>query len=351
MNTESRDRSIDEAARWYARLRSPSCTALDRAEFEAWHQRQPGNARAFAAAQRLAEDLFETISADDRLQAMAEEAFAMGSAQTLPRQSAAAIEARTPTAPGRLREWWMPAAIAATLLVVAGVVSELQHRGAAPPEAVHYASAGEMRRIHLDDGSRVFLDVHTELDVRYTPLRRELVLSAGRAIFDVARDVDRPFTVTTRMGVVTAVGTRFEVRQDDDFVVTLASGVVTVAAAATLQSERLAPGEQLSIARGEPAWVRRQVDVEAATGWIRGRLTFRDTQLSDALDEVNRYAVTKLRIADPSLAQMTVSGSFVSDDSASVAAAIAAVLPIRVVDGGDELLLFRRWERAIAPQE
>jgi ferric-dicitrate binding protein FerR (iron transport regulator) len=44
------------------------------------------------------------------------------------------------------------------------------------------------------------------------------------------------------------------------------------------------------------------------------------------------------------LADLPVSGSFISGDSAVIVAAFAAVLPLRVADGGNELLLFRRRE-------
>jgi transmembrane sensor len=86
----------------------------------------------------------------------------------------------------------------------------------------------------------------------------------------------------------------------------------------------------------------RTVDARVATSWSLGRLVFRGTRLADALQQVNRYAATKVRLADLSLADMPVSGNFVVGDSEAVVAAFAAVLPLEIAASGDELLLYRR---------
>ena len=89
-----------------------------------------------------------------------------------------------------------------------------------------------------------------------------------------------------------------------------------------------------------PSSHRKQVvDPLAATSWSRGRLVFRATPLARAVEEVNRYAAKKLRIAAPSLAGLSVSGNFVAGNSELAASAFAAVLPIHVVDGGSEITL------------
>jgi transmembrane sensor len=241
--------------------------------------------------------------------------------------------------------WTLATGFAACLVAAIGGLTVLQRQDTVVPAAALYAAGSETRQITLDDGTRVHLDVHSHLEVRYTPARRDVVLSDGRAIFDVARDTARPFEVSTAFGVVTALGTRFEVRQAESMIVTLAEGSVTVAGlSAGEPKEYLQPGEQLMIADDRAGWVKRQVDVEAETGWSVGRLTFRAVPLTAAVAEVNRYAAMKVRIADPSLANMPVSGSVVAGDSAAAVAAFAAVLPIRMADGGNELLLFRRWE-------
>jgi transmembrane sensor len=98
--------------------------------------------------------------------------------------------------------------------------------------------------------------------------------------------------------------------------------------------ERLAPGEQLSLEGRHNAPIKLSVDTYMATSWSRGRLIFRGTPLAEALEEVNRYATRKLRLADPSLASLPVGGNFIAGDSELILSAFAAALPLRSVDGG-----------------
>jgi transmembrane sensor len=84
------------------------------------------------------------------------------------------------------------------------------------------------------------------------------------------------------------------------------------------------------------------VDAEAATSWSRGYHVFRATPLREVVREVNRYAVRKIRIADLSLAELPVSGSFKVGDAQSIATALPATLPVRVVEQGGETILAPR---------
>ena len=341
MEPSSIDRLIDSAARWYARLQSPLCTPQDRDEFERWCRADPAHAQAYAAARRLAEDVFGIVAADARLRAMADEAFALGDE---PDRDAAAVPMRA--APRLRGRWAIPTALAASVAVAALVIGFARVSSPTRAGIEHVATADERRELVLEDGTIVHVDVRTELEVELTADARVVVLSKGRAIFDVAHDPARPFSVSTGSGRVTALGTRFEVRHtSEQTIVTLAEGAVTVSGdlRGQRQTERLEPGDQLRIAPRRE-WAKRRVDPVAATSWSIGRHVFREERLADALVEVNLYAETKVRLADPALADFRVSGSFVSGDSEAVVAAFAAVLPLRVADAGDELLIFRRRE-------
>jgi len=56
---------------------------------------------------------------------------------------------------------------------------------------------------------------------------------------------------------------------------------------------------------------------------------------------VNRYAKKKVRLADASLDDLPVSGNFLAGDSRAAVAAFAAVLPLAIVEDGDQVLLYR----------
>jgi transmembrane sensor len=338
MEAIHQDRPLQEAARWHARLHAVDCTEQERAAFERWRSECPANAHAYARAQEVTARIDQLLNADARLQALAERAYQAGSKQNL--------KARA------VSRWAVPAALAAGLalaIVAVNFSARLLHPAVA---ALAYDTADARRTLTLDDGSVVQMDVATRLEVRMTPGRREVELLAGRAMFEVAHDRARPFSVTAAGARTTALGTRFQVQSEGERVlITLAEGSVAVDDGRMESSwnERLRPGEQLSFDARSSAIDKHVVDLQHATSWSRGRHAFRGTPLAEAIAEINRYAHRKVRLGDPlgdpSLAALPVGGNFITGDSELIVEAFAAVLPLRVVvGGGDEILLFRRYE-------
>jgi transmembrane sensor len=362
----SNERIVLQAARWYARLAAPDCTGEERAEFERWRQQDPAHAEVYAATEAFCASIGPAAPLDDRLQAMADEAFAMGAADDMNEladdgsscaedeshggiRRFGASTARDGATVSRARRWYLPAALAATVVVAfVGVRLALLGESAAPP-AVTYAAPSDSRRdVMLPDGSVVHLDVASEISVRMSGDKRDIVLVDGRALFEVAHDASRPFTVAAGRARTTALGTRFQVQREGQRVlVTLAEGSVAVTGDATPMPwrEKLIPGEQISLTTDAQRGARRTVDAQMVTSWSRGRLVFRSTPLSEALEEVNRYGDRKIRLGDPELAQMPVGGNFIAGETDLIVSAFAAALPLRVVDGGaGEIILFRRYK-------
>lgn len=330
MDPKFNDRIHLEAARWHARLLANDCTEQVLAAFARWRDQHPSHARAYEQAQSVCTGVDQLLLSDARLQALAEQACRVTAAKRV------------------TRRWAVPAALAAGLALAVIAIQFATQLTGSEAAAVAYDTSVQRRTVTLADGSRVAMDVTTRIEVRMSPHRREIQLLSGRALFDVAHDASRPFSVTAAGARTTALGTRFQVQSERGRVlVTLAEGSVAVDDASTQArwSEKLVPGEQLSIDALGHAVDKRAVDLQYATSWSRGRHIFRGTPLAAAIEEINRYAVRKIRLGDPSLAALPVGGNFLTGDSELITEAMAAVLPIRVVvGGGDEILLFRRYE-------
>ena len=201
----------------------------------------------------------------------------------------------------------------------------------------------------LQDGSIVYLDVGSRVNVQMSKAERRIELAVGRAFFEVAHDSARPFSVSAGGARTVALGTRFQVALSQQLVsVTLLDG--SVAVADTNESgnwrEVLRPGQQLRYSAASRSKEKREVDAAALTGWSHGRLVFKGTPLAEALEEVNRYAATKVRIGDQALADLPVGGNFIAGGSSDdFVEALAAVLPLKIVRvGADEIVLFQRYE-------
>jgi transmembrane sensor len=341
----------EQADRWFARLLAPDCSARERERFTQW-KRVPEHAAAYAQRERLWERFAAPqLASDPRLLALRKRVLERTAEETTAEEMNAgnsgweqALSTLPPRAKllatSRKRRVW-PLAIAACACLLA-VLLGLRFMHSTPMETV-YASTSALREIVLEDGTRVQLDLDTRLAARFDEGSRSVVLDHGRAVFDVAHDAQRPFTVELGESRVTVLGTRFQVlRSIEDVSVTLERGSLRLDGRneAVPRSERLAPGEQIAYSPNAPSmWRKRSVDSTAAIAWSRGRLVFRATPLAEAVREVNRYARPKLRLADPAIADLQVSGNFIAGDSGLVASTWAATLPLSAEKQGDEIVL------------
>jgi transmembrane sensor len=275
-----------EAARWYARLRAPDCTATERSEFEKWLASDPGHPAAFAAAERMAEALSKLAMVDPRLKAMVDQAASAGATlpedeeERPPKKPTLRISAEPTPAAGARRRIARPFAWAASIgATVAGGLTLLTLNGAAPDsaEAGHgqttsapsrYTTGSARRAATLEDGTRVYLDVASTLDVHFDAAQRTVTLQQGRVLFDSAYDAARPFVVSADDKSITARGTMFQVeRAPAEVVVTLLHGTATVASESGEAPVVAAPGEELRSSDDSTRWLKRAVDAEATIAW------------------------------------------------------------------------------------
>lgn len=316
-----------QAEHWFARRRDGVRPAEQESAFQRWLAAHPSHAQAYSTAELSWESLKLL--------------------QTSPRMRELAASAIRDTAhQAKLPGYWKPLLMAASVAAVALIGINLL-RSQAPieaPAAVSYRTAvGEQRTELLADGSRLILNTDTQLDVRYANTRRDIVLRRGEVLFAVAKDAARPFAVAAADGTITAFGTQFQVREaGGNISVTLLEGSVQVARERHGETQRLVPGEQAAYRAMQSGIAIRKVDPAAAVSWTQGRLDFRDLALADAVSEANRYSALKLRIGDPTLEGLAVSGSFRAGDNAGVAAALAAAFPIRIAETTDSEIVLRR---------
>lgn len=306
-----------EAADWFARLGTRAVSASTVESFAAWRSR-PANAAAYRRLEGVWADAGDLRGDPDIRKVLA--------ATTGPRLERLGW---------RGRPVWAGAALCGVLAcLVLGVALWREGQNAVSTEV------GEQRVVRLEDGSTVRLNTDSRLRVRFAQARRGVVLERGEALFTVAPDPSRPFVVDAGGTDVTAVGTIFAVRRDDERIaVTLLSGKVDVTAARPLagsrgrQDTRLAPGEQHVVSPSGRS--TRSVDAAAQTSWAEGRLVFRDTPLSDAVEEVNRYLTAPIRLDAAGVETVAVNGVFQTGDRDAFVSAASDLFDLRGVPSSD----------------
>lgn len=323
MKTASANAEVRATAqRWFARLLAPDCSTAERAEFERWRAADPAHAAAYS-------DVENIWQRSEKLRHQ-------------PDIAAALREARRP-APN----WWPTLAVAASLLLAVGLLFRHQLFPENVP-AVRYATVlGEQRTVALEDGSSVVLDTASELLVQFGSRERRLTLQQGRADFQVQSDSARPFVVRTSNGTVTATGTQFQVWVEQGIsTVTLLKGKVRVANTdrGTTQSATLAPGERITIEANGLSQRRRipETELASARGWTEGNLIVKEWPLQTVVTEMNRYSDTKLRLGEPDLGQIPISGVFKAGDQQSFAMSLEYGWSIRADRSAGEIVLHRK---------
>jgi transmembrane sensor len=317
------DTPMHSAESWVVRLASPEFSEQDRDAFEAWCAEGPGNLAAFRQLDRLHERARE-LKAD-------------------PLVAAAARTARRRTAAGRQGRIWAWGAVAAGLGALA--LTALLQWPATVPAQRHVTAVGEQRELRLPDGTRALLDTDSELSVRYGQ-RREVTLERGRVELDIAAQKDRPFVLLAANGTINDIGTRFQVaRSSEQVTVVLLEGEVSVTTADSDAAPTvLKPGRQASFGPGRPI-AQADADLEAAQAWKRGELVFNNRPLAELVREMNRYSTLHIRLAEPGLDNIAVSGLFHAGDQAALVKALESGWSLRAERVSDSEIVLHAPQR------
>src|SRR4051812_7240793 len=285
-----------EAADWFARLNADDATADDRARFEAWLHTTVYNEKAYA---ELCATWTELRKAGPLVRAVS-----FGQAMN------------AATAPERSRRW-LVGAVAATVGAVVLAVGWNVHK---QKETSRFQTGiGEQAAVALPDGSSFDLNTNSRVQVNYSKRARVVYLERGEAFFKVAHDPQRPFWVHAGDRWVRAVGTAFNVYlRPAGAEVTVSEGTVNVVNSTT-ESPPIDQKPVAAVTAGEQADAQGRAEVirslnsaqlSRLLAWRKSTLYFQDEPLGDVVNELMRYTTLKIEIADNSLRNLPVGGTF-----------------------------------------
>ncbi|MFJ1301156.1 FecR domain-containing protein [Pseudomonadota bacterium AL_CKDN230030165-1A_HGKHYDSX7] len=309
---EPSHRAMEQAADWYALLRSGEASAQDRAAWQHWLEGAAEHQQAWHYVERIGMRFAP-------LQASTE------------RDAAVAAYRRVSAHGGRARRQVVLGLLGA---VSAGWLGWASWRHTPLPAlaagwgADHRAGIGETTQIALSDGTRVWLRALSAFNVDYGASLRRLQLVEGEMLIDTAADPGRPFVVDTGSGRLQALGTRFTVRQEQDAVlVAVFDGAVKVEPSRGGATGVVSAGEQAYF--GEGGLRPLTAANPGHEAWTRGVLVADGLTLGEVVGELRRYHLGHLGVA-PEIAHLRVFGSFPIDDVPRALAMLASVMPIRV---------------------
>lgn len=203
---------------------------------------------------------------------------------------------------------------------------------------------GGRKIVKLADGSEIELNTDSSLRVSVDGAERRAWLEKGEAFFKIKHDAARPFLVMAEGHRITDLGTKFRVRDEGGRLeVALVEGSAQIEPTTPGRAAKvLMPGD-VAIATSTAISVSRKTAQELKNdlGWERGVLVFKYATLATVVREFNRYSDQKLVIADPQLAQLTIVGTFRTNDTTSFTDLAKEVFGVRVETRGNETVLSR----------
>lgn len=303
---------LQEAAEWFAVLRAEDAEPADQQAWERWH--------ANSSAHRAAWRRVEAVSAEFR---------------QLPAAPAREALDAAASREGQARRRAVVKGLLALCLTAGMGGAALLRRDTrswiASLNATEKTPVGTIRQMALADGSQLWLNTATSLDIDYSASLRRITLYGGEIHIVSAPDRQqpaRPLVVDTVHGRLRALGTRFSVQpQGEATLLAVYEGSVEVAPRDGGVPRIVPAGQQVRFGDGsigEPF----AADPNGAA-WIEYRLQPEQMRLDDFLAQLSRYRRGHLGCA-PEVGHLRLVGSYPLADTDRILAALEATLPVKV---------------------
>ena len=292
---------LQAAAQWFALLQSEGVSEADRQAWRRWLD-EPDNARAWQRVEQIS-GRFEPIARDP-----------------FGPQASALLQRRQPTRRHALKA--LSVLLGGGALALAG--------GAAPWRswtADQRTAIGEVRDWQLPDGSQLWLNTDSAVDVTFESGVRNLALYRGELLIQTPNEL-RPLVLRTGEGSLkTHDAARFSVLQRNGMTqLSVFEGSVEVRPA-TGRPRTAVRGQQVGfdsrhVQAEQPAQAGRQA-------WTTGVLLADNLRLDDFVAELGRYRAGYLG-CDPRIDSMRVVGAYPLADTERVLDVLARTLGLRV---------------------
>ena len=206
---------------------------------------------------------------------------------------------------------------------------------------------GETLHHSLPDGSILWLNSSSKVQVNYNEGFRRIHLLEGEGHFEVAKNATRPFEVYVDDRLVRAIGTAFSVHKVGDTIEVLVSeGTVELAivdntlvvtpddfeaiknidsvsektTSAKLPAKlkqtlgQLSAGQRIAIPVNDVN-LETSIDLDSSEvtrslSWKEGKLVFAGETLEEVIKEITRHTLVKIDLLDPQLKSMRIGGQF-----------------------------------------
>ncbi|MGZ8557013.1 MAG: FecR family protein [Chitinophagaceae bacterium] len=244
-------------------------------------------------------------------------------------------------APGKVKAfgWWR---IAASILVVAGAAwffTSIINKENTSPEMQNIASANEVKKDTLPDGSIATLNKHSVLSysASFKGKTRKVKLN-GEAFFNVEPNKEKPFVIEVNNVQVKVVGTSFNIKTAKGITeVIVETGIVQVIR--DNEVIELKAGERVSLADVDTT-VRKEISDDKLYNYYVSRSFVCDnTPLWKLVEKLNEAYSSHIRIGREELRKIPLTVTFDDESLDTILNIISQTLMIKVIRSDNEIIL------------
>lgn len=214
------------------------------------------------------------------------------------------------------------------VVVLAGVLWQRTQNASELSSEMHMVqtAVGEQKTIMLPDGSKVFLNVDSQLSYpkTFSGDLREVFLE-GEAFFEVQKNAQKAFVVQSGNLQTRVLGTSFNINAyEANVTVSVATGQVRVSSE-TLHA-LLKPGQQASYKERFNEMTTSVVSAESIASWRTGHVQFTQTPLSEVIEAMERWHDVRLEVIDADMERCLVHATLDLNDLEACLDVLAYVL-------------------------
>lgn len=176
------------------------------------------------------------------------------------------------------------------------------------------APKGQKNRLTLPDGSKVWLNSESHIQMPDNFLQKRVVRLSGEAFFDVKNTENSTFTVKTNDYDIEVTGTRFNVMAYSDFgrtETTLAKGKVRIKRKQHIVE--LKPGEKVIFSQNK--LIKSKAHVAQAVSWKDNKFYFESIPFAELEKRLERWYDVEILVRDTSLYDIVFSGYFKNQET------------------------------------
>nr|WP_320167332.1 FecR domain-containing protein [uncultured Methylophaga sp.] len=304
-------RTLEQAAEWYALLRDGQASDKDKQRWQVWLNSDEDHRFAWQFVEEVS-GKFEPLRQTPDPRQAAEKIHKANQRLTERRRLLTGISTLAGLGLFSWISWqrqWMPVSIMAMA-------------------ADYQTSTGQQQHLVLADGTELWLNSGSAINIHYTVSHREVELVTGELFIATAKEANRPFSVRTQYGQLKPLGTRFNVQQTDNGIgLAVYQGAVEIQTRRSLQTQQVNAGQQAYFTQHQISQTSQASSAREA--WTSGILLAQDRRLVDVIAELSLHRHGYINVADD-VADLKVYGSFPLNNTDQALTMLSQVLPIEV---------------------